>query len=98
MITLSLLLIIAGMFILYQCSSKYIHKAPSNRKQLLIRFRSILRLIAYGCFVVSGSLLCLYYGNSIGFVGWWIFATPVTFLLVLWVNDVTREPNKKLND
>jgi hypothetical protein len=41
-------------------------------------------------------LLCLEYGNAIGFVSWWLFATPITFLLVLWVNELKPNKNKIL--
>ena len=41
-------------------------------------------------------LLCLEYGSAIGFVSWWLFATPITFLLVLWVNELKPNKNKIL--
>lgn len=41
-------------------------------------------------------LLCLEYGNAIGFVSWWLFATPITFLLVSWVNELKPNKNKIL--
>ncbi|ENX15395.1 hypothetical protein F895_01941 [Acinetobacter sp. CIP 64.2] len=91
MILLSLVLIFIGMLLLYKCSSKQINKA---KQQLFIRYRTILRVVAYLCFLCAGSLLCLEYGSSIGFISWWIFATPVTFLLVLSVNEL--KPTKKL--
>lgn len=95
MIIFSLLLILMGMFILYKCSAKQISKAKPAQQQFLKRFKTQLRLSAFLCFLLAGSLLCLKYGSSIGFISWWIFATPITFLLVLWVNDVTKQPHKK---
>jgi len=90
MIILSLVLILVGMLLLYKCSSKQISKA---KQQFVIRYQLQLKVLAYLCFLLAGSLLCLKYGSSIGFVSWWIFATPVTFLLVLWVNEL--KPVKK---
>lgn len=90
MILLSLVLILVGMLLLYKCSSKQISK---SKQQFVIRYQIQLKVLAYLCFLLAGSLLCLEYGSSIGFVSWWIFATPVTFLLVLWVNEL--KPVKK---
>lgn len=91
MIVLSLVLTLIGMLLLYKCSSKQISKA---KQQFLIHYQTHLRVLAYVCFLFAGSLLCLEYGSSIGFISWWIFATPVTFILVLSVNEL--KPTKKL--
>ncbi|MBJ8417321.1 DUF1634 domain-containing protein [Acinetobacter courvalinii] len=90
MILLSLVLILIGMLLLYKCSAKQITKA---KQQVFIRYKTQLRVLAYVCFLIAGSLLCLTYGSSIGFISWWMFATPVTFMLVLWVNEL--KPAKK---
>ncbi|ENX41322.1 hypothetical protein [Acinetobacter sp. NIPH 2100] len=90
MIILSLVLILIGMLLLYKCSSKQINK---TKQPLFIGYQTHLKVLAYLCFLLAGSLLCLTYGSSIGFISWWIFATPVTFLLVLWVNEL--KPSKK---
>ncbi|MFI8032892.1 DUF1634 domain-containing protein [Acinetobacter sp. ABJ_C3_5] len=91
MILLSLVLTLIGMMLLYKCSAKQITKA---KQQVFIRYKTQLRVLAYVCFLIAGSLLCLTYGSSIGFISWWIFATPVTFMLVLSVNEL--KPTKKL--
>lgn len=90
MILLSLVLTLIGMLLLYKCSAKQITKA---KQQVFIRYKTQLRVLAYVCFLIAGSLLCLTYGSSIGFISWWMFATPVTFMLVLWVNEL--KPAKK---
>lgn len=90
MIPLSLILTLIGMLLLYKCSAKQISK---TKHQSLIRYQIQFRILAYACFLTAGSLLCFAYGSSIGFISWWIFATPVTFLLVLWVNEL--KPAKK---
>lgn len=90
MILLSLVLTLIGMLLLYKCSAKQITK---TKQQVFIRYKTQLRVLAYVCFLIAGSLLCLTYGSSIGFISWWIFATPVTFLLVLGVNEL--KPAKK---
>lgn len=91
MILLSLILTLIGMLLLYRCSAKQISKA---KQQAFIRYKTQLKFLAYLCFLIAGSLLCLEYGSSIGFISWWIFATPVTFILVLSVNEL--KPTKKL--
>jgi hypothetical protein len=90
MILLSLVFTLIGMLLLYKCSAKQISKA---KLQAFIRYKTPLRVFAYVCFLCAGSLLCFTYGSSIGFISWWIFATPVTFLLVLSVNEL--KPTKK---
>ncbi|ENW07735.1 hypothetical protein [Acinetobacter beijerinckii] len=93
MILFSLFLILIGMFNLHRCSAKQINKAQSKNQQIFIHYRTHFRVVAYICFLLAGSLLCLEYGSSIGFVSWWIFATPVTFILVLWINEL--KPSKR---
>ncbi|MGG2098465.1 DUF1634 domain-containing protein [Acinetobacter haemolyticus] len=92
MILISMFLILIGMFILYECSDKRINKSPYQHH--IKQFRLILRYLAFFSFFTAGGLLCWEYGRSIGFISWWIFATPITFLLILWVNDVSKPPLK----
>ena len=93
MIFFSLLLTFIGMFLLYRSSAKQITKAKATQQQFLKRFKTQISISAFVCFLVAVSLLCLKYGNSVGLISWWIFATPVTFMLVLSVNEL--KPNKK---
>ncbi len=93
MIFFSLLLTFIGMFLLYRSSAKQITKAKVTQQQFLKRFKTQISISAFVCFLVAVSLLCLKYGNSVGFIRWWIFATPVTFMLVLLVNEL--KSNKK---
>lgn len=93
MIFFSLLLTFIGMFLLYRSSAKQITKAKATQQQFLKRFKTQISISAFVCFLVAVSLLCLKYGNSVGFISWWIFATPVTFTLILLVNEL--KSNKK---
>lgn len=93
MMLFALILIGLGMLLLYQCSDKAIRKIKPQYQKLILCFRLALRIIAFLCFFLAGTLLCLIYGSSIGFIGWWIFATPVTLFLILWVNELN--PTKK---
>lgn len=93
MIFFSLLLTFIGMFLLYRSSAKQITKAKATQQQFLKHFKTQISISAFVCFLVAVSLLCLKYGNSVGFISWWIFATPVTFMLVLLVNEL--KSNKK---
>ncbi|EXD37808.1 hypothetical protein J500_0265 [Acinetobacter sp. 479375] len=35
------------------------------------------------------------YGTSIGFVSWWLFATPLVFALILYLNDLKPKADKR---
>ncbi|MDR7015569.1 hypothetical protein [Acinetobacter sp. 3657] len=94
MMLFALILIGLGMTLLYQCSDKAIRKIKPKRQPFVQRFRLQLRMCAFFCFFLAGALLCLIYGSSIGFVGWWIFATPLTFFVILAVNDLSNQPRK----
>lgn len=88
MIFFSLLLTLIGMVILYRCSSKQQSNVHLKYQKIMTIYQVQFRILAFLLFLISGSLLCWIEGISIGFVSWWIFATPITFLLVLKINHV----------
>ena len=80
-------LTLLGMYLLFISSEKY--RSPKSTgyfKSLAQKYYSFLRISAFLLFALSGFVLIKKYGFSIGFVSWWIFATPLTFLLILWLN------------
>ncbi|ENV60247.1 membrane protein [Acinetobacter sp. C15] len=85
---IAFLLILLGMFLLYVVSTKQIEKTKKSRFHLLPRSASITRCIAWLCFLTACGSLTYIYGNSIGIVSWFIFATPLVFLLICTVNDL----------
>lgn len=86
-------LTVLGMYLLFISSEKY--RSPKSTgyfKSLAQKSHSLLRISAYLLFVLSGFILIKKNGLSIGFVSWWIFATPLTFALILLINPL--KPSK----
>ncbi|MFJ1519529.1 DUF1634 domain-containing protein [Acinetobacter sp. ABJ_C1_1] len=82
-------LTLLGMYLLFISSEKYLSpKSTGHFKLLAQKYYSFLRISAFLLFALSGFILIKKYGFSIGFVSWWIFATPLTFLLILWLNPL----------
>jgi len=82
------LLILLGMFLLYAVSAKHMEKTKKSRFHVLAQSAFITRSIALLCFFAACGSLTYIYGNSIGIVSWFIFATPLVFLLICTVNDL----------
>lgn len=86
-------LTVLGMYLLFISSEKY--RSPKSIgyfKTLAPKSHSLLRISACLLFVLSGFILIKKNGLSIGFVSWWIFATPLTFALILLINPL--KPSK----
>ncbi len=77
------ILTLLGMYLLFISAEKY-----RSSKSLAQKYYPLLRILAFLLFALSGFILIKKYGFSIGFVSWWIFATPLTFLLILWLNPL----------
>lgn len=95
MFVLSFTLILSGMYVLHLLSSKQFEKTRKSKWVWLTQYTKVARLLSFVSFLIAGSLLIAQYGNSIGFISWWIFATPLVFSLILWVNDVKSKPEPK---
>ena len=94
-IVLGVFLIMFGMYILYVLSSKQIEKTKKSKLHFMTQHINILRLFACLLFLVAGSLFIAAYGTSIGFVSWWLFATPLVFALILYLNDLKPKAETK---
>ena len=94
-IVLGVVLIVLGMYILYALSSKQIEKTKKSELYVLANHVKNMRIFAFILFLVAGSFFIAYYGSSIGFVSWWLFATPLVFIIILYVNDLKPKPEKK---
>lgn len=93
MMIIVFILTVLGMYLLFISSEKY--RSPKSTgyfKSLAQKSLSLLRISAYLLFVLSGFILIKKNGLSIGFVSWWIFATPLTFALILLINPL--KPSK----
>lgn len=92
---LAFILTLNGMHILYRLSDKQLEKTKKSKWVWLTRYTKVAKLSSFISFLIAGSLLIAQYGTSIGFISWWIFATPLVFSLILWVNDVRSKPEPK---
>jgi hypothetical protein len=82
-------LTLLGMYFLFVSSEKY--RGPKSKgyfKLLSQKYYGLFRAWAFILFALGVFVLIKKYGFSIGFVSWWIFATPLTFFLILWLNPL----------
>ncbi|WP_130802666.1 DUF1634 domain-containing protein [Acinetobacter ihumii] len=87
-IIFGMILIGIGMYILYMLSSKHIEKTKKSQFKFLTHYITAMRLFAFILFLIAGSCFIAAYGSSIGFISWWLFATPLVFTLILYINDL----------
>ncbi|MCU4412959.1 DUF3292 domain-containing protein [Acinetobacter sp. WU_MDCI_Axc73] len=95
-IVLGIFLIVFGMYILFALSSKQIEKTKKSKLYFMTQHINMLRLFACLLFLIAGSLFIAIYGTSIGFVSWWLFATPLVFALILYLNDLKPKVDKRV--
>ncbi|HBU89079.1 DUF1634 domain-containing protein [Acinetobacter oleivorans] len=89
MIFIAFLLILLGMYLLFMGSEKY--RSPKSRghfKSIAQKYYRYFKIAAFMLFGLCALILIQHYKFSIGFVSWWIFATPLTFILILLVNPL----------
>ncbi|TCB66598.1 DUF1634 domain-containing protein [Acinetobacter sp. ANC 4178] len=94
MIIFSLIFILLGLWILHLLSSKQIAKTKQSSLHILTQFPLISRCVAYLLFFSAAVVLIVHYGISIGLISWWIFASPVAFILIMYINDLKNKPTK----
>ncbi|MPW44775.1 DUF1634 domain-containing protein [Acinetobacter guerrae] len=94
-IIFGIILIVIGMYILYVLSSKQLEKTKKTKLQILVRHAKVMRIVAFILFLIAGSFFIVAYGSSIGFVSWWLFATPFVFGLILYINDLKPKAETK---
>ncbi len=83
------ILTLLGMYLLFISAEKYrSSKSTDHFKSLAQKILSIVKDIGLFTICVERVYSHQKYGFSIGFVSWWIFATPLTFLLILWLNPL----------
>ena len=95
MIMFSFAFIFLGLWVLHLLSSKQIAKTKQSSLHVLTQFPFISRGLAYLLFLSAAAILIDHYGISIGFVSWWIFASPVSLLLIMCINDLKKSSVKK---
>lgn len=88
-------LIVFGMALLYTVSHKQLEKFKKSRFAAFAKFVKSIRIVAFFLFFCAASCFVYHYGDSVGFVSWWLFATPLTFFIILYVNDL-KDKNIKI--
>lgn len=96
MILLGMLCILTGMWCLYLISAKQIGKSRQSTWHFFTRFPQCTRSLAYILFFIAAGIFIEIFGISIGFVSWWLFASPVVLLLILLINDLKNKNKVKM--
>ncbi|MBJ9985021.1 DUF1634 domain-containing protein [Acinetobacter sp. S40] len=94
-IIFGIVLIVMGMYILYVLSSKQLEKTKKSKLQFLAHNVKIMRIFAFILFLIAGLFFIAAYGSSIGFISWWIFATPLVFGIILYINDLKPKADNR---
>lgn len=86
MIIFVFLLIFLGFYLLFLMSEKQKKNTAHSRFKKLLQHLKLARYAAYTCFIAGFFLSMWIYGSSIGWVSWWIFASPIIFMIILTNN------------
>ena len=91
MILLGMICILLGMWCLHLLSSKQIEKSKQTQWRFLTRYPKGSRSMAYILFFIAALLFIKTFGFSIGFISWWLFASPAILFLILLINDLKKK-------
>ncbi len=84
MIIMSLFSIFIGFSGLYISSEKQKNRFSKSVFSLFLKYRAITRITAFSLFGLAIYFLIQYFETSIGFWSFWIFSTPIIFLIILF--------------
>ena len=90
MIFFGMICILLGMWCLHLLSSKQIEKTKRSQWYFLTHYPQYSRSIAYILFLIAAAIFIAIFGISIGFISWWLFASPVVLFLILLINDLKK--------
>ena len=90
---ISFLVIVIAMSGLYLCGERQIRKTLQGRWAYFAKHAKTTRCVAYGLLCLAGLGCIQHFGFPIGFVSFWIFATPIIFMLIIYINDL-KVPQK----
>lgn len=80
--------ILLGMWSLHLLSSKQIEKTKRSQWRFLTHYPQYSHCFAYILFLIAAAIFIKKFGISIGFISWWLFASPVILFLILLINDL----------
>lgn len=75
-------------YLLYLSSDKQKKVVIQSRWAFITQRPRVFKALAFGVFFTTFILLGQHYSHSVAFVSFWIFATPLIFLLVLRNNQL----------
>lgn len=90
-ILLSFLFILCAVYGLYQVSEKQMKKTLQSKWVLLAHHPRIVRVISLLLLVIATVLIIQEDGYSIGFVSFWIFSSPLIFIFILYINELSTK-------
>ena len=82
--------ILLGMWSLHLLSSKQIEKTKRSQWRFLTHYPQYSHCFAYILFLIAAAIFIAIFGISIGFISWWLFASPVVLFLILLINDLKK--------
>ena len=94
MMIISLICIFLTFFFFYLASNKKKMQWSYLPLHFLSHRPQLCRLFACGFYLLATVLLSQQYHVSIGFISFWVFASPILFLFILSVNPLTSNKGK----
>lgn len=91
---IAVLLLGVSFYFLFLCSQKQRMKTLQTRWKYLAANVLITRISSCILMLISILLLCLNWGNAIGWVSFFIVSSPLLFLIILSINDLKSKSIK----
>ncbi|OTG93631.1 hypothetical protein B9T24_14275 [Acinetobacter sp. ANC 4654] len=90
-ILFSFLFILCAVYGLYRVSEKQIRKTLQSKWALLAYHPRIVRVICLFLLVIATLLIIQEDGYSIGFISFWVFSSPLIFIFILYINELSAK-------
>lgn len=90
-IVFSFLLILCAVYGLYRVSEKQIKQTLQSQWSFVALYPRTSRFICLMLMLLSTLLLIQQTGSSIGFISFWVFATPLIFFFILYINELSAK-------
>lgn len=90
-IFLSFVFILCAVYGLYRVSEKQMKKTLQSKWALLAHHPRIVRVISLVLLVIATVLIIQEDGYSIGFISFWVFSSPLIFIFILYINQLSAK-------
>mgnify|MGYP003454916127 FL=1 len=90
-ILFSFLFILCAVYGLYRVSEKQMKKTLQSKWVLLAHHPQIVRVISLLLLVIATVLIIQEDGYSIGFVSFLVFSSPLIFIFILYINQLSTK-------